>query len=185
MQLYERGKFQLDDPLANYLPEYANARVFAGVGEDGEPKYEPLKRPITVRDILRHTAGFIGGADDSPVGKAYREADPRGGFNNTLSQVSQKLASVPLLYQPGTRWLYSDAVDVQAALTEKLSGVPFDRYLELHLFKPMGMSSTRYTILPTDPDRPKLAAISHHALRLPGTAMALGPTRFARPFVSM
>jgi CubicO group peptidase (beta-lactamase class C family) len=159
MQLYERGKFKLDDPLANYLPEFANARVYAGTGEDGEPKYEPLKRPITVRDILRHTAGFVGGGDDSPVGRAYQAADPRGGFANTLAQVSQKLASVPLLYQPGTRWLYSDAVDIQAALAEKLSGVPFDRYLELHLFRPLGMSSTRYVISPTDADRPKLAAM--------------------------
>jgi CubicO group peptidase (beta-lactamase class C family) len=159
MQMYERGKFKLDDPLANYLPEFANAKVFAGMGEDGQPKYEPLKRPITVRDILRHTAGFIGGGDDSPVGKAYIAADLRGGYANTLPQVSQKLAAVPLLYQPGTRWLYSDAVDIQAALTEKLSGVPFDRYLELHILKPLGMSSTRYTILPTDADRPKLAAL--------------------------
>lgn len=159
MQLYERGKFQLDDPLSNYLPEFANVRVYAGVDAAGQPRYEPPKRPILVRDILRHTAGFIGGADDTPVGVMYREADLRGGFANTLAQVSQKLATVPLLYHPGTRWLYSDAVDIQAALTEKLSGVPFDRYLDLHIFKPLGMSSTRFTILPTDPDRAKLAAM--------------------------
>ncbi len=159
MQMYERGKFQLDDPLSNYLPEYANVTVFAGVDANGQPKFEPPKRPITVRDILRHTAGFIGGPDDSPVGRLYREADPRGGFANTLAQVSEKLARVPLAYQPGTRWLYSDAVDIQAALLQKISGVPFDKYLELHIFKPLGMSSVRYTILPTDPDRPRLAAL--------------------------
>jgi CubicO group peptidase (beta-lactamase class C family) len=159
MQMYERGKFKLDDPLSNYLPEYANVTVFAGLDDNGQPKFEPPKRPITVRDILRHTAGFIGGPDDSPVGRLYREADPRGGFANTLAQVSEKLAKVPLAYQPGTRWLYSDAVDIQAALLQKISGVPFDKYLELHIFKPLGMSSVRYTILPTDPDRPQLAAL--------------------------
>ena len=159
MQMYERGKFKLDDPLSNYLPEYANVTVFAGLDDNGQPKFEPPKRPITVRDILRHTAGFIGGPDDSPVGRLYREADLRGGFANTLAQVSEKLAKVPLAYQPGTRWLYSDAVDIQAALLQKISGVPFDRYLELHIFKPLGMSSVRYTILPTDPDRPQLAAL--------------------------
>jgi CubicO group peptidase (beta-lactamase class C family) len=159
MQMYERGKFQLDDPLSNYLPEYANVTVYAGEDASGRPRFEPPKRPITVRDILRHTAGFAGGADDSPVGRLYRDADLRGGFNHTLSQVSAKLAKVPLAYQPGTRWLYSDAVDIQAALTEKLSGVPFDRYVELHILKPLGMSSTRYTILPTDADRPQLAAM--------------------------
>ena len=110
MRLYERGKFQLDDPLANHLPEYASVRVFAGLEANGEPKFEPPKRPITVRDILRHTAGFTGEPDDSPVGRLYREADLRGGFSNALPQVSEKLAAVPLAYQPGTRWLYSDAV---------------------------------------------------------------------------
>jgi CubicO group peptidase (beta-lactamase class C family) len=159
MQMYERGKFQLDDPLANHLPEYANVTVYAGLDANGQPKFEPPKRPILVRDILRHTAGFAAGPDDSPVGRLYRDADPRGGFTNTLSVVSQKLARVPLAYQPGTRWLYSDAVDIQAALCEKLSGVPFDRYLDLHIFKPLAMSQVRYTILPADADRPQLAAM--------------------------
>jgi CubicO group peptidase (beta-lactamase class C family) len=159
MQMYERGKFQLDDPLSNYLPEYANVTVFAGLDDGGQPKFEAPKRPITVRDILRHTAGFIGGPDDTPVGRLYREADLRAGFANTLPQVSEKLAKVPLAYQPGTRWVYSDAVDVQAALLQKISGVPFDKYLELHIFKPLGMSSVRYTILPTDADRARLAAV--------------------------
>jgi CubicO group peptidase (beta-lactamase class C family) len=158
MKLYERGKFQLDDPLANYLPEYANVRVYAGQDASGQPKLEAPKRPILVRDILRHTAGF-GVDDQSPVGALYREAKLREGFQNTTAVVSRKLAAVPLLYQPGTRWLYSDAVDIQAALTEKLSGVPMDKYLELHIFKPLGMTTTRYTILPTDADRPRLAAM--------------------------
>jgi CubicO group peptidase (beta-lactamase class C family) len=158
MKLYEHGKFQLDDPLANYLPEYANVRVYAGQDANGQPKLEAPKRPILIRDILRHTAGF-GVDDQSPVGALYREAKLREGFQNTTAAVSRKLAAVPLLYQPGTRWLYSDAVDIQAALTQKLSGVPFDKYLELHIFKPLGMTTTRYTILPTDADRPRLAAM--------------------------
>ena len=159
MKLYERGKFQLDVPLATYLPEWGNVKVYAGKDDAGQPKYEAPKRPITVRDILRHTAGLTaGGSDETPVGAIYKEIDPRS-RTNTISQVSEKLAQVPLAYQPGTRWLYSDSVDVQAALAEKLSGVPFDKFLELHIFKPLGMTSTRYTILPTDPDRPQLAPV--------------------------
>lgn len=158
MQLYERGKFDLDAPLALYAPEFAELKVHAGLDDAGQPKLEAPKRPVTVRDVLRHTAGFIGGPDDTPVGAIYREVDPRS-INNTLQQFAAKLGQVPLLYQPGTRWLYSDVVDIQAYLVEKISGVPFDRYLDLHIFKPLGMSTTRYVILPTDADRPRLAAM--------------------------
>ena len=158
MKLYERGKFKLDEPLATYLPEFADVQVYAGAGDGGSVKLEPPKRPIIVRDILRHTAGF-GGSGDPGVGALYRAANPRDDFHSPVSEVAKRIAAIPLAYQPGTRWSYSDAVDVQAALTEKLSGVPFDKFLELHIFRPLGMSHTRYTILPTDADRPELAAM--------------------------
>jgi len=159
MKLYERGKFQLDDPVAIYLPEFANMKVYAGLDANGQPKYEAPKRQITIRDVLRHTAGLTAGGDDkTPVGAIYREIDPRN-YQNTLPVLTAKLAQVPLAYQPGTRWLYADSVDVQAALVQKISGVPFDEYLKLHIFRPLGMTTIRYTILPTDPDRPQLAAL--------------------------
>jgi CubicO group peptidase (beta-lactamase class C family) len=158
MQLYERGKFELDAPLAVYAPEFAEMQVYAGVDANGQPKYEAPKRPITVRDILRHTAGFNGDGAPEAVTALYRKADPRN-RNNALPDVIARMASVPLAYQPGTKWSYSDAVDVQAYLVQKISGVPFDEYLKLHIFRPLGMTSTRHTILPTDPDRPLLAAL--------------------------
>jgi CubicO group peptidase (beta-lactamase class C family) len=158
MRLYERGKFKLDDPLEKHAPEFADVKVYAGTDENGQPKYEAPKRKIVIYDILRHTAGFTTGADEGPTGATYRELDPRA-MTNTLPQYMQKLAGVPLLSHPGTRWLYTDVVDVQAYLVEKISGVPFDKYLDLHIFRPLGMTSTRFTILPTDPDRPKLAAM--------------------------
>jgi CubicO group peptidase (beta-lactamase class C family) len=158
MRLYERGKFKLDDPLEKHAPEFADVKVYAGMDENGQPKYEAPKRKIIMYDILRHTAGFTTGGDEGPTGAIYREIDPRA-LTNTLPQFVQKLSQVPLLSHPGTRWLYTDVVDVQAYLVEKISGVPFDKYLELHIFKPLGMTSTRFTILPTDPDRPKLAAM--------------------------
>ena len=158
MQLYERGKFELDAPLAAYAPEFADMQVYAGVDANGQPKFEAPKRPITVRDILRHTAGFNGDGAPEAVAALYRQADPRNP-NNALPDVIAKMAKVPLAYQPGTKWSYSDAVDVQAYLVQKISGVPFDEYLKLHIFRPLGMTSTRHTILPTDLDRPKLAAL--------------------------
>jgi len=159
MKLFERGKFKLEDPLEIYIPEFANPKVYAGLDDAGQPKWEALKRKITVRDVLTHTAGFTAGNDDTtPVGAIFREINPRAN-TNTLAEFAQKFSQVPLAYQPGTKWVYSNAVDVQAYLVEKISGVPFDKFLELHIFKPLGMTSTRYTILPTDADRPKLAAM--------------------------
>jgi CubicO group peptidase (beta-lactamase class C family) len=158
MQLYERGKFELDAPLAVYAPEFAEVRVYAGEDASGQPRYEAPKRPITVRDILRHTAGLNGDGAPAAVSAIYRQVDPRN-RNNTLPEVIAKMATVPLAYQPGTQWKYSDAVDVQAYLVQKISGLPFDEYLKLHIFRPLGMTSTRFTILPTDPDRAQLAAL--------------------------
>jgi CubicO group peptidase (beta-lactamase class C family) len=158
MKLFERGKFQLDDPLDQYAPEFANQKVYAGLDDAGQPKWEALKRKITLRDVTRHTAGFPAEGDATAVGETFRQLDPRA-YTNTLPEFAQKFAQVPLAYQPGTRWAYSNAVDVQAYLTQKISGVPFDKFLELHIFKPLGMNSTRFTILPTDPDRAQLAAM--------------------------
>ena len=158
MQLYERGKFELDAPLSVYLPEFADVRVYAGLDAGGQPKYEPPRRPITVRDLLRHTAGFHGDGSPEAVTAIYRQVDPRN-LENALPEISARLAKVPLSYQPGTQWKYSDVVDVQAYLVQKISGVPFDEYLKLHILRPLGMTTTRYTILPTDPDRPQLAAL--------------------------
>jgi CubicO group peptidase (beta-lactamase class C family) len=159
MKLFERGKFRLEDPLEVFIPEFANPKVYAGTDDAGQPKWEPAKRKITLRDVLTHTAGFtIGRDDDTAVGAIYRELDPRA-YGNTLAEFVQKYAQVPLAYQPGTKWAYSNAVDVQAYLVEKISGVPFDKFLDLHIFRPLGMTSTRFTLLPTDADRAKLAAM--------------------------
>ena len=158
MMLYERGKFELDQPLEMLAPEFADQKVYAGLDDAGQPKFEAPKRRITIRDVLRHTAGFPADGDQTVVGETFRRLDPRA-YTNSLPEFARKFAQVPLAYQPGTRWAYSNAVDVQAYLTQKISGVPFDKYLDLHIFRPLGMASTRYTILPTDPDRSRLAAV--------------------------
>jgi CubicO group peptidase (beta-lactamase class C family) len=104
----------------------------------------------------RHTAGFYNGTDHTPVAEIYRAADPADKAN-TLAQEVRKLASVPLLFQPGSRWLYGPSVDVQAYLVERLSGMPFDKYLEQTVFEPLGMKNTRYVLRPQD--RARIAAM--------------------------
>ncbi|WP_077147139.1 serine hydrolase [Sphingopyxis sp. KK2] len=143
MQLWEAGKFRLDDPLAGYLSEYADMRVYAGKDAAGQPRYVAAERPITVRDILRHTAGFAYGAGPTPAHDAYVAAAPLA-LDIDLAEASRRLATVPLLYQPGSQWEYSIAVDVQAALVEKLSGQNFADYVRTHIFEPLKMTETAW-----------------------------------------
>jgi CubicO group peptidase (beta-lactamase class C family) len=156
MSLYEEGRFNLDDPLSRYAPEFANMKVYAGIDPHGDVIYEPVQRPITVRDITRHTAGFYYGNDHSPVAEIYRAGDPTN-KRNTLAEEARTLGSLPLLFQPGTRWLYGPSVDVQALLVERLSGMPFDQYLQKKIFTPLGMKNTRYVLRAKD--RANLAAL--------------------------
>lgn len=157
MQLWEQGKFRLDDPLAQYLPEYADMRVYAGKDAAGKPRYAPADRPITIRDILRHTAGFAYGAGPTPAHDAFVAADPLT-LDITLAESSRRLARVPLLFQPGTQWEYSIAVDVQAALVEKLSGQPFADYVRTHIFAPLKMTDTAWR--QPDARLPRFAAMN-------------------------
>jgi CubicO group peptidase (beta-lactamase class C family) len=146
MQLHEQGLFQLDDPLSKYLPEYAKMKVYAGEDKKGAPILEDARRPITVRDITRHTAGF-GGAGNAKLEKMIKEANPTD-WKYTLTEMSQRLAALPLGYHPGEKWLYSSAVDVQARLVEKLSGVPYEQYAKEHVLGPLGMTETSFHVEP-------------------------------------
>ncbi len=146
MSLYEEGKFQLDDPLEKYAPEFANMQVYTGYDSiAGEMILEPAKRPITIRDITRHTAGFSGRRDLPGLGDAIAEADALN-RENTLSEMAKKLSSVPLGYQPGEHWEYGISVDVQAYLVELLSGQPYAEYVQEHVLGPLKLNDTRYVV---------------------------------------
>jgi CubicO group peptidase (beta-lactamase class C family) len=145
MQLWEQGRLGLDDPLSKYLPEFADVKVFAGMDSSGQPILRPPARPILIRDILHHTAGFgYGFGGDSYPEKMFAAANPLD-WDNDLPTFGRKLASVPLLYDPGTQWQYSAAVDVQALLVEKLSGMPFESYVRQHILDPLKMRETGWT----------------------------------------
>lgn len=152
MTLYEEGAFQLDDPVSKYAPEFANMRVYAGEDASGAPILEEPRRAITIRDLTRHTAGFATGGDLPGVGPLLREADPMN-REHTLTQMAERLGSVPLWFHPGEQWAYGPSVDVQAFLVERISGQPFDQYVQEHIFDPLGMTETRYFIPEADRDR--------------------------------
>ncbi|RZL39770.1 MAG: class A beta-lactamase-related serine hydrolase [Rubrivivax sp.] len=159
MQLHEQGRFQLDDPVAKYLPGFANPRVWVGEGADGQPITEPASRAITIRDLGRNTAGFAPGFGGPPALERFNEKHYAGiGLNSGLDELVSRIASAPLVDHPGRRWTYDRAMNVQARLVEVLSGERFDDYLREHLFKPMGMGSTRFFVAPDAADRPRFAA---------------------------
>ncbi|WP_339787463.1 serine hydrolase domain-containing protein [uncultured Imperialibacter sp.] len=157
MTLYDKGAFQLDEPLSKYAPEFADMQVFAGIDSvSGEMILEPLDRPITIRDITRHTAGFANNPNMSGLGEVLRAVDPAN-RENTLVQMAEKMGTIPLMFQPGTQWAYGPSVDVQAFLVERLSGVPYGKYVKKNVLDPLKMTETRYFV--PESDRNRMSAI--------------------------
>ncbi|WP_262691981.1 serine hydrolase domain-containing protein [Kordiimonas aestuarii] len=153
MMLYDEGKFELDDPVSKYIPAFKGQRVFKSVAEDGSLVTEPVAREVTVRDLMRHTAGLSYGVfSETPVDMSYRK-NQLIGFDQPLSEWAPKLAAEPLLYQPGAAWVYSLAVDVQGYLVEVLSGQPFDVFLRERIFEPLGMHDTGFYVPEGKADR--------------------------------
>jgi CubicO group peptidase (beta-lactamase class C family) len=149
MQLWEQGKFHLDDPIATYIPELANVQVFDGLDAAGKPKLVAPNRPITIRDLTRHTSGLTyGESSEIPAIKSLAVANDPLAMTNSLDDFAKRLGALPLEFQPGTKWRYSFAVDVQALLVQRLSGQPFDSYLHDHIFKPLAMNHTGFFIPP-------------------------------------
>ena len=151
LMLYEEGRFQLDDSVANFLPEFANPRVFTGVDGEGRVTTEAAKRPISIRHLLTHTAGlgYAPGYDlKSPVGKLYGAAKILP--TRPLAENIRELAGLPLYTQPGDAWRYSYADDVLGRLVEVVSGMPYDRFLQARLLGPLGMTHTGFYVPAAD-----------------------------------
>lgn len=146
LTLYEEGKFQLTDPLEKYIPAFKDVKVFVKTDDKGAMVLEEPKRKITIQDVFRHTAGFSYGFDDTPVGKAYQQAGLDFAKLNSLKELVEKLAKLPLLYQPGERWVYSLAHDVQAYLVEYFSGMPFDKYVQSKILQPLAMKDAVFGV---------------------------------------
>lgn len=149
MMLYEEGRFQLDDPISRFLPAFAGQRVWCGGGY-GADASEPARRDITFRDLLTHTSGLTYGfMNANPVDALYREQKlDRLGIDLSLADFVAKLAKLPLIAQPGTRWNYSVSTDVLCHLIQVVSGQPYDRLISERLLQPLGMTDTTFQVPP-------------------------------------
>jgi CubicO group peptidase (beta-lactamase class C family) len=155
MTLFERGYFQLNDPLHKVIPEWRDLRVYvSGEGESMETR-EP-KQPPTFRHILSHTAGLSYGMTRHPADRAYGGGQVIRGRDETLRTFIERLALVPLRYDPGERWMYSYSTDVCGYLVEAISGKPFDQYLREEIFEPLDMADTAFSVAPEK--QPRFAA---------------------------
>jgi len=142
MMLYEEGRFQLDDPVDKYIPEFRNLRVFSSKDKAGIHMVDQI-RSMTIRDLLTHTSGLSYGTGETPVDSIYREAWLTRG---TLKEMIYKLSAIPLLSQPGDRWNYSISTDVLGYLIEVISGKHLDTFLKDRIFIPLKMEDTGFNV---------------------------------------
>jgi CubicO group peptidase (beta-lactamase class C family) len=143
MQLYERGDFQLNDPVHRWIPEWRDLKVRAEDGSLVRPQ-----RPMNVRDCLMHMTGLGWGIDPPLTMDKFLPAmmTVRGGRDGTLATMVTNLATKPLEFSPGTQWLYGLSIDICGRLVELMSGQSLDEYLEEHIFAPLGMVDTAFSV---------------------------------------
>jgi len=159
MMLVEEGELSLDDPVAKYIPAFADVKVGVETpDQDGKPALvlEPLNRPITIEDLLRHTSGLTYGFyGDSAGRKLYAEADLfKGDFDN--AEFAERLAKLPLAEQPGTLWDYGHSTDVLGRVIEVVSGRSLFQFEKQRLLDPLGMTDTAFYVADAA-KRPRIA----------------------------
>jgi CubicO group peptidase (beta-lactamase class C family) len=168
LQLYERGKLLIDDPLSKYFPKFAEMQVaeLDATGDTITGKV-PAKQPVTLRHLMMHTSGLIyGGRGSTAVHKLYPAGSSAAAETLSGPEFIDKLAALPLLNQPGATWDYGFGLDVLGQVIEKISEGPLSRYFEENIWKPLGMTDTAFYIppekaaryaktLPLDPDTGK------------------------------
>jgi CubicO group peptidase (beta-lactamase class C family) len=143
--LYEQGKWLPSDPISKYIPEFAHLKVYKGTDSDGKMILVDPEHAPTMAELMSHTAGFTYGFfGDTPVDKMYREANLLGAKN--LQEFIDKLAAIPLTYQPGKGWTYSVSMDVQGYIVEKLSGQSLPDFMRDNIYKPLGMKDAGFFV---------------------------------------
>ncbi|MEQ1611098.1 MAG: serine hydrolase domain-containing protein [Hyphomonadaceae bacterium] len=154
MMMMEEGKLVLDDPLGKFLPEWSKTTV-AITNDKGGYDVVPAKRPITIRDLLSHTAGISYGT--GPAEKAWKDAGVLGWYfadkQAPVADVVAKMAKLPMAAQPGEKWVYGYNTDILGVVVEKLSGKPLDVFFKERLIEPLGMVDTAFCLPPEKTNR--------------------------------
>ncbi|HEX3646165.1 MAG TPA: serine hydrolase domain-containing protein [Vicinamibacterales bacterium] len=163
LSLMEEGKLSLTDPVSRYIPSFANSKV--AVGNGARVDIVPAKRPITIRDLLTHTAGISYGTD--PIVAAMYEAKglgPAAGFgwftadkDEPICVTMDRLGTLPFVAQPGEAWVYGYNTDILGCIVEKASGTPLDAFVKTRITDPLGMKDTQFFLAPAQ--RARLAAV--------------------------
>jgi CubicO group peptidase (beta-lactamase class C family) len=168
MILHDQGLWSPDDPIAKHLPEFAGAKVFAGLDAAGKPRLEDAEHAPTLRELMTHTAGLSYGFDQNdPVDALYREADIWQA--GSLAEMARRVGGLPLAYQPGSKWLYSLSMDIQGAIVERLSGQSLPDFMHERIFEPLGMVDTAFH---TPPDKVARRATLYRKSKSRGLAPA-------------
>jgi len=166
MQLVEQGKLSLDEPIGKLLPDLANPQVLEGFDASGEPKLRAARKPITLRQLMTHTAGFAYDLFNSDIGKYMEKTGTPG-----IISCQNAALTTPLTSDPGTRWEYGTNIDFVGKAVEAVSGKRLDAYLRDNILAPLGMNDTAFKI--TDSMRKRLVGM--HAR---GEGGVLGPIPF-------
>ena len=151
MTLWEQGKFHMFDPIAKYLPELANMKVYVS-GSGDNMIVEDAKSPIRIIDLFMHTSGFSYGFSNSEVDKLYQKMLSKPDELNR-DNILTKFAELPLTHQPGTAWNYGVSTDIIGFLVEKLSGKKLGEYMQETIFRPLGMKDTGFYVPADKVDR--------------------------------
>jgi CubicO group peptidase (beta-lactamase class C family) len=153
MILHDRGKWKFSDPIAKFLPELANLRVYRSVDAAGNLVSEPAGVQPTMGQLVTHTAGFIYGFGATPVDREYQKHIPLLPTTDDPSAYLAKLAKIPLAYEPGTQWQYSIAMDLEGIIIARLSGKSLQAFMKTEIFDPLGMVDTDFVVPPEKRDR--------------------------------
>jgi CubicO group peptidase (beta-lactamase class C family) len=159
--------FQLEDPVSRFIPSWKNQQVYVS-GEGDTLETRRPERPMTMRHVLTHMSGLSYGAGNHPVDRQYRAHHVTRTEGETLAGFVEKLAQVPLHFDPGSRWMYSYSTDICGHLVEVLSGQSLDAYFDEHIFGPLGMNDTAFWV----PDE-KLSRFAANYQRQPDKTLKL------------